>query len=81
MVVFIGGALAIAFARVVLALWHEHLKADQDDRDQRDRALAALEQLAKGVALSAAAQADMAKAWDERNKADAIRRRRGDGRP
>ena len=77
-VLFIGGVIAITGVRVIRALWIEHLKADQDDRDQRDKALAALATAIDGNKLAATAQADMARAWDERNKADAARRRQAD---
>lgn len=35
--------VAYVLARVIQGLWIEHLRADQDDRDQRDRALALLD--------------------------------------
>ena len=74
-IVAIVGRVGIGILR---ALWAEHLKADQDDRDQRDRALVLLEEAVAGNKLSAAATADLAKAWDERNKADVARARRSD---
>lgn len=71
------GALVLAIlvlgglVKVLLMLWHEHLKADEDDRAQRDRALAIVADLVPAVKA-------MAAAWEARNKADAARRRRGD---
>lgn len=63
-VIFLGGAL-------ILFLGREHLKADQDDRDQRDKALTLLE---SSLANNKAAIA----AWDKRSAADAARHRRLD---
>jgi hypothetical protein len=63
---------------VVGVLWRAHLLADADDRQQRDKALALLEAALAANHDHAVAQADMAKAWDVRNKADAARRRRND---
>jgi len=77
-VLFIGGVIALGGVRAIIILWREHLKDDQDDRDQRDRALGLLEKALDGNKLSASASADMAKAWDARNKADAERHRRAD---
>lgn len=71
MVLFIVGIIGLTAARMLLVLWREHLKADQDDRDQRDRAIAIVETLVPAIK-------QMANAWDARNKADAARRRRGD---
>ena len=71
-------AVTIVLGRVVVALWKEHLKADQDDRDQRDRAEAALDRVVDGIRLNAEATAALARAWDERNKDDAARHRAGD---
>ena len=72
-----AGALVLSIAviaglvKLAMILWKEHLKADQDDRDQRDRAIGLLEQLVPSVNR-------MADAWEARNKADAARRRRND---
>jgi hypothetical protein len=64
------GLLAAALSAVAV-LWREHLKADQDDRDQRDRAIALLEaSLANNKAAIAA--------WDRRTSADAARHRKAD---
>lgn len=79
-VIFIGILAAISFTRAILILWSEHLKADQDDRNQRDRAQDLLEAAIVANKLSAAATADMAEAWDARNRADAERHRRADNR-
>ena len=66
-------ALLVGSLLAVGVLWREHMKADQDDRDQRDKALALLEQsLANNKAAIAA--------WDKRTAADAARARRGDGK-
>jgi hypothetical protein len=78
------GALVLALfiiaglARVIQLLWRDHLAADQDDRTQRDHALELLAASLKANTDHAAASADMAKAWDARNRADAERRRRSD---
>jgi hypothetical protein len=71
------GALVLAvlvmvgMVKVGSMLWIEHLKSDQDDRDQRDRAYRLLEQsLANNKAAIAA--------WDRRNSQDAARARRTD---
>jgi hypothetical protein len=70
-VIFIGALAGITFTRAILTLWREHLKADQDDRDQRDRAIALAES-------SVASNKAMAAAWEARNKLDAARHRRAD---
>lgn len=64
-------ALLVAALLAVGVLWREHLKADQDDRDQRTEAIALLK-----VALDG--NKAMADAWDRRNRADEARRRRED---
>ena len=79
-VIFIGALAAISFTRAILILWHEHLKADQDDRDQRNLAQELLKEALAGNRLNASATADMAEAWDARNRADAERHRRADNR-
>ena len=64
-------ALLVAALIAVGVLWREHLKDDQDDRDQRDKALALLEtSLANNKAAIAA--------WDRRTQSDAARKRRED---
>jgi hypothetical protein len=90
------GALALAIAvivalvRAIQKLWEEHLQACRDDRDQRDKALAQVDQTAGLLKLALEdnkAMADvwerstkaMADAWDRRTKADDARKRRGDG--
>ena len=77
-VILIGALLAIGLARAIVVLWGEHLKADAEDRAQRDRSLDLLAAALDGNKLSAQATGDMAKAWNDRNKADAARRRRED---
>ena len=79
-----AGALVLAILVIVglvklaMILWKEHLKADQDDRDQRDKALHLLEEAVAGNKSHADANRSMAAAWDARNKADAARKRRED---
>lgn len=69
---FLGpAALLVAALVAVGALWREHLKADADDRAQRDKAIALLEATLDGTQR-------MARAWEERNRRDAAQRRRGD---
>lgn len=70
-VCFLGGL-------ALFSLWREHLKADQDDRAQRDRALALLELAERGNEVAAEAGKAMAAAWAERNRMDAARQRRQD---
>jgi hypothetical protein len=65
------GALLIGALISVAILWREHLKADADDRLQRD-AFAAL--LDKSLDNNAAALV----AWNRRNELEAARQRRGD---
>ena len=65
------GALATAFVAVVGVLWREHLKADADDRTQRDRALGLLD-------LSLQNNRDAISAWAKRDDTDAARVRRSD---
>jgi hypothetical protein len=63
--------LLIAALSVIVVLWRDHLRADQDDRNQRDKAL--------GIAESAVAGTSrMADAWEARNREDAQRRRQSD---
>lgn len=63
--------LLVACLLVIAALWKEHLKADQDDRDQRDKAMVITADLAAG-------NLKMGNAWEERNREDANRQRRDD---
>lgn len=65
------GALLIAALLAVAVLWRDHLRADADDRTQRDRALALLE-------TSLANNKSAIAAWDRRNQSDAARHRRAD---
>lgn len=64
-------ALLVAALLAIGVLWREHMRADQDDRDQRDKAMLLLEAALDGTKR-------MATAWEERNKRDAAARRRGD---
>lgn len=64
------GALVGAVASVIV-LWREHVKADADDRAQRDQATAIAKEAVAGLAR-------LADAWEQRNREDANRRRLGD---
>ena len=63
--------LTIAALGAVLVLWRDHMRADVDDRAQRDRALGIAETAVAGTAR-------MADAWEARNREDAQRRRVSD---
>ena len=63
--------LLIALSAGIGILWREHLKADKDDRDQRD-----LAQKLLGISLQN--NADAITAWNRRNEQDAARQRRND---
>jgi hypothetical protein len=63
-VLFLGGL-------ALVSLWREHLKADKDDRDQRDLAQSLLQASIRNNAASIAA-------WNRRNEQDANRQRRDD---
>ena len=63
--------LSTAMTTVVGVLWREHLKADADDRRQRDTALSLLD-------LSLQNNRDAIAAWSKRDAADAARVRRTD---
>ena len=69
----VAALLAIAFlVRVILSvLWPEHLRADADDRAQRDTAIAGWTSATSGLAR-------LAEAWEQRNREDAIRHRADD---
>lgn len=71
-IVALIAVLGIA-ARVIQVLWQNHLEADRDDRAQRDRALGLLD-------LSLQNNRDAIAAWEQRDRTDAARTRRGDGR-
>jgi hypothetical protein len=79
-----AGALVFAVAvlyfgaRAFIALWREHLKADQDDRDQRDKAQATTAELRDLLRQSLANNAEAIAAWNRRNEQDAARQRRAD---
>ena len=77
--------LTIALGIAVGLLWREHLKADAEDRKQRDLALDLLDRAIENNRLAAAAAHEsasankaMATAWDARNRADAQRHRKAD---
>ena len=61
----------VALVKAFQILWSEHLKADQDDRDARDRYSGQLD-----VALKN--NTDAIAAWNKRNEQDAARARRTD---
>lgn len=65
------GIVLAGMAKVIAVLWSDHLRADQDDRETRDRAIALAEGVVPVVKELAAAQAAA-------NKAGAARRRIGD---
>lgn len=67
-----AGVIA-ALLTVVGVLWRDHQRADREDREQRDRALSALEASLDGNKRLAAA-------WEARNRRDEGRARRTDGR-
>jgi hypothetical protein len=67
--------------RAFRALWLEHLKADQDDRDQRDKAQATIEALRDLLRQSLGNNAEAIAAWNRRNEQDAARQRRADRNP
>lgn len=64
--------VAGALAKAIQVLWKDHVRADQDDRDQRDRAFVLLEAITPAVKELAAAQL-------EANRRSADTHRRGDG--
>lgn len=61
--------LTVALGLAVVALWHDHIRADGDTRAQRDRALA-------GWEAADAATARVAAALEQHNRDDETRRRR-----
>ena len=63
--------LLIGAMIVVAALWRDHLRADSDDRAQRDRALA-------GWEAQTTATRDLVTAIEVKDRADAERRRLAD---
>lgn len=82
----LGPTALLAGALIAVGvLWREHTKADADDRAQRDQALALLAVALAGNTEAAVGSKAMAAAWDERNRidnernrADAVRRRKAD---
>ena len=64
-------ALLIAAVGAVAVLWRDHLRADKDDRDQRDLALA-------NWARQTDATRDLTAAIEAKDRQDATRRRAGD---
>lgn len=64
-----AGALVGAVA-VIAVLWREHLKADKDDRDQRDRALGLVEGIVPTVKTMAGALEAINRRAANRGRAD-----------
>lgn len=69
--VFGPQGLLVAALAVIVVLWRDHLRADTDDRAQRDKAHGIAEQAVAGLAR-------MADAWEQRNREDAGRHRSDD---
>jgi hypothetical protein len=67
------GAVVTVMARAIQSLWRVHLVSDQDDRDQRDQALALVEGIIPALKDLAAGQAAA-------NRDAVARHRRTDGR-
>ena len=63
--------LLVAAVVVIGVLWRDHLRADRDDRDQRDRALA-------GWEGQTAATRDLSASIEAKDRQDAARRRLAD---
>ena len=61
----------VALSRVIVVLWRDHLRADADDRAQRDHAQTLADKAIEGMG-------ELADAWRERDAFDAQRQRRGD---
>jgi predicted outer membrane lipoprotein len=72
----LGLTAALAFA--VGALWREHLRADADDRIQRDRAIAVSEAQTDATERVARNQEELVAAFREFVREQATRQRRGD---
>lgn len=66
--------------RAFVVLWREHLKADQDDRDQRDTAQANNQATKELLRQSLSNNADAIAAWNKRNEQEAARQRRSDNK-
>jgi len=71
-------ALLAAALIAVGVLWREHLKADADDRTQRDLATQNDADARELLRLSLRNNADAIAAWNKRIEQDAERRRRAD---
>jgi biopolymer transport protein ExbB/TolQ len=79
-VLFIMGVLGLAAARAFQVLWRDHLRADERDREQRDRAQAQNDATKDLLRQSLQNNAQAIEAWNKRNELEAARRRRGDTR-
>jgi hypothetical protein len=71
-----GALVAVIFgvvglARVVQVLWKDHLRADSEDRTERDRNY-------DGWITQTRANEKLADAWEQRNRDEAARRRLSD---
>jgi len=71
-------ALLAAALLAVGVLWREHLKADADDRTQRDLATQNDADARELLRISLRNNADAIAAWNKRIEQDAERRRRAD---
>jgi len=71
-------ALLAAALIAVGVLWREHLKADADDRTQRDLATQNDADARELLRISLRNNADAIAAWNKRIEQDAERRRRAD---
>jgi predicted outer membrane lipoprotein len=71
-------ALLAAALLTVAALWREHLKADADDRAQRDVAQSNNQATKELLRQSLVNNAAAIEAWNKRIELDAARRRRAD---
>lgn len=64
--------------KVIKALWEDHLRADGEDRVQRDKAVEHEERAQDLLRLSLENNKAAIEAWNRRNAADAARHRKAD---